>query len=190
MFVLRNGAVSHHISGQISPRQPEMPRDFPNTPGAGFYQQLLTGLQRLDYRQLAALYRPDALAVNAGFGVVRQGRDSILDGVRQEYRFGGPSVQALTSFVEGDDVVCAEGVEKVRISTRPTTPVAIDLLVADAVIVRGGAVRYQFTCLLRPRPAELQAMLLEYEKMLHRTEMAGLEAVRRSALLLGNPYRY
>lgn len=189
-FVLRDGAVSHHISGQITQRRPEMPQGFPNTPAAQFYQHVVRRMERLDYVGLAALYRPDAVAVSSSFGVVRQGREAIVDSVRQEYRWGGPSLQTLTSFVEGADAACAEGVLSRKISTRPTKSAAtIQLLVADAVIVRGGGIRYQFGCLIQPRPDELRAQLLEHEKALHDLEMSALADVRRRAAnLLGPNY--
>jgi hypothetical protein len=57
---------------------------------------------------------------------------------------------------------------------------------------KGGAIRYQFGCLIQPRPEELKALAIDYELRVHSSKMALYRAMGRAGdrLTGGPPTRF
>jgi hypothetical protein len=193
VYVFQGGLISHQVSGQITQRRPAAAQAFPNTDAGRYYHGYSAALAALDYGRLRTYYRPGSVRIGLSLGEVRQGQDAILGVFQEQARWGGGlGIKALLAFVEAADVVCCEYVMSRKISPRPMTTGAVDLLGADIAIVQGGAILYQFGCLIQPRPEELKALAIDYELRVHSSKMALYRAMGRAGdrLTGGPPTRF
>jgi hypothetical protein len=111
------------------------------------------------YEQLRAMYRPDATSISASLGAVVQGQDTIVSTLQQSMRTGRwpPQLISTFRFIETPNLICAEGIsaQQLVVSADGEGPV-LDLQFYQVFVLEDGAIRYQFTGLISPRPAELK----------------------------------
>jgi hypothetical protein len=205
VFVLRAGAVQFQFSGMIAPRSAGSPQPpgGPPTHERRVYDRYRSVAATRDYARLRELISADAVDINASFGVAQQGRDAILDAARTGERNSSPSkLKAITSLVEAPGLI---GVEAVTTETlllpgggafgQPGGP-TLDLHCYELLILRGDAIRCRVLGLISPRPAELEAIIVQTVEQIrkaqeakHRMHMEANESVRWAARGLLGPWR-
>jgi hypothetical protein len=155
IFLLRKGAIYRQFSGMISPRQPVAPLNLgpATTPEQRLYRRYRNAAVTGDSSELRSLYRPDAVQLAGSLGIVLQGRDAIVSTAQKGART--VSFKGVTCFLEAPDLICTEAIECME-SGMPSAP-GTDVQVADILLLRDGAIRYQFSTIISPRAAELIA---------------------------------
>ncbi|HLH82007.1 MAG TPA: hypothetical protein VKV38_01980 [Trebonia sp.] len=180
LFVLEAGAVRYQVTGTIAPRQLSAGQHghAPDTAEHRFYARFHAAQQAADYAQLRTLYRPDAVVLFPSAGVVMPGREAILEMREKNARNGGASRRkAMVDYRDAPAVICAEEVANVKpgvpehvrnllsrglgvsvnVASTSADP-GYDVLSYEVLILRSGAVRYQFGGMIKPRLEELAAM--------------------------------
>ena len=117
------------------------------TLGSEFYGRLTRAMEQHDLVTLASLYHPDAVHLSAGTGQVLRGTAAIVAGADRMLQAVGPiaSVSA-DQFTECGDVLCVEATQALRFQEVQTY---------DVFVLRAGAVQFQFSGMIAPRPAAL-----------------------------------
>jgi hypothetical protein len=117
------------------------------TLGREFYGRLTRAMEQHDLVTLASLYHPDAVQLSADTGQVLRGTAAIVAAADNLLQAIGPvrTVSADT-FVECGDVLCVEAVQALRFQEVQTY---------DVFVLRAGAVQFQFSGMIAPRPAAL-----------------------------------
>jgi ketosteroid isomerase-like protein len=204
VFVLRAGAVQFQFSGMIAPRPAALsqPPGGPSTAERRVYDRYRSAAAARDYARLRDLISADAVDITASLGVVRQGRDAILDAARSEARLTSPPrLTAVTCVVETPGLIGVEAVttETLRlpgggIFGLPGGP-TLDLHCYEFLVLHGGTIRCRVLGLISPRPDELEAIITQSveqirrgQQIAHDAKMRANENVRRSARLLGDPW--
>jgi hypothetical protein len=102
VFVLRPGAVQFQFSGMIAPRPAApQPTGGPPAPELRIYGRYRSAEGPRGRARLRDLISADAVDIYASLGVVRQGRDAILDAARREARHSRPpKLKAVTGVVQ------------------------------------------------------------------------------------------
>lgn len=112
-----------------------------------FYGRLTRALEEHDLVTLASLYHPDAVQLSADSGRVLRGTAAIVAAADNMLQAAGP-VRTLSteSLVECGDVLCVEATQALR---------SLEVETYDVFALRAGAVQFQFSGMLAPRPAAL-----------------------------------
>jgi hypothetical protein len=117
------------------------------TLGSEFYGRLTRAMEEHDLVTLASLYHPDAVQLSADTGQVLRGTATIVAAADNMLRAVGP-IRAVSAdkFVECGDVLCVEATQALRFHEVQTY---------DVFVLRAGAVQFQFSGMIAPRPAAL-----------------------------------
>jgi ketosteroid isomerase-like protein len=177
MYVLRTGAVFRQFSGVFSPRRPSAPRTLgaPATPEQQLYQRLWRATEAADIAALRALYRPDAVLAAVGLDTVIQGRDAIIDHIRNARQGTDPGrFKTLVAFLEAPGLIATESIRGYQFGGSGMIA-DTDVLGADCFLVQDGAVRYQFGNVISPRVPEIKAMLTARAAAVHRAQERSLQ---------------
>jgi hypothetical protein len=117
------------------------------TLGSEFYGRLTGALEQHDLVTLASLYHPDAVQLSAGTGQVLRGTATIVAAADHMLQAAGPvRTVSADKFVECGDVLCVEATQALRFQEVQTY---------DVFVLRAGAVQFQFSGMISPRPAAL-----------------------------------
>jgi len=117
------------------------------TLGSEFYGRLTRAMEQHDLVTLASLYHPDAVQLSADTRQVLRGTAAIVAAADSMLQAIGP-IRAVSAgkFVECGDVLCVEATQAVRFQEVQTY---------DVFVLRAGAVQFQFSGMIAPRPAAL-----------------------------------
>jgi ketosteroid isomerase-like protein len=164
VFVLEGGLARYHVSGSVAPRTPAALPAESAAPGQYFYRQVWDATNARDLAALAQLYAPDA--VRASAGVVQRGSLAILQSEQQTWaQGGGQRISSLSTFVEGPNILAAEGViEAVLMDT------TFSLEIYDVWLMRGGQGVLNISGLINPRPEELNRLMQRVASSRRRAE--------------------
>jgi ketosteroid isomerase-like protein len=100
-----------------------------------------------DLVTLASLYHPDAVLLSADSGQVLRGTADIVAAADRLLQAVGPiTTVSADKFVECGDVLCVEAIQAQRFQEVQTY---------DVFVLRAGAVQFQFSGMIAPRPAAL-----------------------------------
>jgi hypothetical protein len=117
------------------------------TLGREFYGRLTKAMAEHDLVTLAALYQPDAILLSADDGRVLRGTADIIAAADRLLQAVGPiKTVSADRFVECGDVLCVEATQAQRFQQVQTY---------DVFVFRAGAVQFQFSGMIAPRPAAL-----------------------------------
>jgi hypothetical protein len=184
LLVLEAGAVRYQVTGTISGRHPFATHQRYSAAGTAelhFYKRIHAARQAADYPQLRTLYGPDAVALSPSVNLVVPGREAYLEATEKAARDSGvPLRKAIVNYRDAPGVICAEEVVNIMYAVPEATrdllnrslgafgrPVntprgpGFDVLTYEVLILRSGAVRYQFSGMIKPRFEELLGMRKE-----------------------------
>jgi hypothetical protein len=117
------------------------------TLGSEFYGRLTRAMEQHDLVALASLYHPDAVQLSADTGQVLRGTAAIVAAADSMLQAVGPiAAVSAGKFVECGDVLCVEAIQALRFQEVQTY---------DVFVFRAGAVQFQFSGMIAPRPAAL-----------------------------------
>jgi hypothetical protein len=115
------------------------------TLGSEFYGRLTRAMEQHDLVTLASLYHHDAVQLSAGTGQVLRGTAAIVAAADSMLQAVGPiAAVSADKFVECGDVLCVEATQALRFQEVQTY---------DVFVLRAGAVQFQFSGMIAPRPA-------------------------------------
>ena len=115
------------------------------TLGSEFYGRLTRAMEQHDLATLASLYHPDAVQLSADTGQVLRGTAAIVGAADSLLQAVGPITRvSADKFVECGDVLCVEATQALRFQEVQTY---------DVFVLRAGAVQFQFSGMIAPRPA-------------------------------------
>jgi ketosteroid isomerase-like protein len=193
VYMLQAGKVQQHFGGLISPRPPlgqQQGQGTPQTRGQAFYRRLCTAIETQDLTILGGVYHPDAVSISSSTNQFLQGREAIISSLKQSFQNGGfIKLKSVESFVETEEVICAEATETCKLGT-PMGGVQFDTLSYEVYILRAGKVQQHFGGLISPRVPALKQFVqqalqqqseqqAEIAKTLHQNNMRMLDTLAR-----------
>jgi hypothetical protein len=102
-------------------------------------------MEQHDLVTLASLYHSDAVQLSADSGQVLRGTAAIVAAADRMLQAVGPiAAVSADQFVECGDVLCVEATQALRFRQVQTY---------DVFVLRAGAVQFQFSGMIAPRPA-------------------------------------
>ncbi len=204
VFVLRAGAVQFQFSGMIAPRPAALPQParFAPTAERRIYDLYRGAAGARDYARLRDLMTPDAVSIFASRGLVHQGRDAILAAARADERQTTPPVlTAITGVAEAPGLIAVEALVTQTALLPGAGPFGmpggptLNLHGYEFLVLRDGVARCHVFGLISPRPAEVDATLVQAIEQIRyastlktRMKLEANRNLRRTGRNLGGPW--
>ncbi|HTJ66407.1 MAG TPA: nuclear transport factor 2 family protein [Actinospica sp.] len=154
VFALHDGRARYHVSGSITPRTATALPAESATPGQVFYRRMWEAKRTRNAAAIAGMLTPDAVQATVR-GVLRGG-PAIVQGEQRAWQYNADRrLRGLSAFVEGPNVLAAEGVVNVTLLETP-----FDMEFYEVWLLRDdGPAALNVSGLINPRPEELKQRL-------------------------------